>query len=162
MNYVMDLRKLVGSRPLLLPGTSVLITDDQDRLLLVERVDTGDWGLPGGLMEPGESFEETGVREVREETGLDIRDLELFGVYSGADYYYRYPHGDEIYNVTAAYTARIAGGRPAADGAETRRLRFFPLDGLPQDILAPELPIVEAFLDRSGRARGRGPRAARP
>ncbi|MEU8727388.1 MULTISPECIES: NUDIX hydrolase [Streptomyces] len=162
MNYVMDLRKLVGSRPLLLPGTSVLITDDQGRLLLVERVDTGDWGLPGGLMEPGESFEETGMREVREETGLDIHDLQLFGVYSGADYYYRYPHGDEIYNVTAAYTARVAGGRLAADGAETKRLHFFPLDELPKDILAPELPIVEAFLHRTGPAAGRDPGSGQP
>lgn len=159
MNYVQELRKLVGTRPLLLPGVSVLITDDRDRLLLLERLDTGDWGLPGGLMEPGETCEETGVREVREETGLEIGELGLFDVFSGPEYYYRFPHGDEIYNITAAYTARVLGGEPTADGVEVKRLGFFPLSELPLPILPPELPIIKAFVRRTAPTAASPPRA---
>lgn len=68
MNYVKDLRELVGNRPLILPGAVAIILNDQNEVLLQHRID-GGWGLPGGLMELGESLEETARREVKEETG---------------------------------------------------------------------------------------------
>jgi ADP-ribose pyrophosphatase YjhB (NUDIX family) len=145
MNYVSDLRDLVGCRPLILPGTSVLVLDDESRLLLIQRADTGDWGLPGGFMELGESFEDTGRREVREETGLEIGDLRLLAVFSGPEFHYRYPHGDEVFNVTAAYTARVVGGSLRCDPAEADDARFFALDRLPADILPPERPILASY-----------------
>ncbi|SFA92161.1 ADP-ribose pyrophosphatase YjhB, NUDIX family [Amycolatopsis marina] len=146
MNYIAELRRLVGSRPLILPGTSVVLVDDAGRILLVRRTDTGDWGLPGGFMDPGESFEDTGRREVREEIGLEIDKLELLGVFSGPEYYYRYPHGDEVFNVTVAYTARPSTGEIEPDHTEVGEVRFFEPTELPADILAPEKPIVERYL----------------
>jgi len=145
VNYVQQLRTLVGTRPLILPGTSVLVLDDEGRLLLVERVGIAGWGLPGGFMEPGESFEEAGRREVIEETGLEIGALTLLGVFSGPEYYFRYPHGDEVFNVTAAYTAKTLGGGLRLDGVELSHGRFFGVDELPEDIIGPEKPIVDAY-----------------
>ncbi|WP_116040384.1 NUDIX domain-containing protein [Amycolatopsis palatopharyngis] len=97
-------------------------------------------------MDPGEAFEDTGRREVREEIGVDIDELELLGVFSGPEYYYRYPHGDEVFNVTVAYTARVAGGEIRPDHAEIGEATFFEPAELPADILGPERPIVDKYL----------------
>src|SRR3954454_25042734 len=107
--YVERLRAAVGTMPLILPGTNVVIIDDRDRVLLMKRADTGEWGLPGGLMEPGESFEDTGRRETLEETGLELDELRLLGVFSGPDYFSVCPNGDQVHNVTVAYVARGRG-----------------------------------------------------
>lgn len=143
-----------GTRPLILPGSSVVIVDESGRLLLMARADTGGWGLPGGFMEPGESFEQAAVREVREEVGIEVTDLSLLGVFSGPEYYYRYPNGDEVFNVTAAFLARSSDDpvfRP--DPGEVLSLRFFDPDRLPPDILVPEQLIVSAYAALQRRTR---------
>lgn len=67
--YVKDIRAMIGHRPLLLAGSNVIILDERGDILLQQRLN-GHWGLPGGLLELGESLEETARREVLEETGL--------------------------------------------------------------------------------------------
>ncbi|MEV7196278.1 NUDIX hydrolase [Streptomyces sp. NPDC093510] len=154
-DYVSDLRALVGHRPLILPGAAVLLTDEEGRVLLLARADTGGWGLPGGLMEPGERLEDTGRREVREETGLSVGELQLFGVYSGAEQFYRYPNGDEIHNVTVVYRAPLPeGSTPQVEGRENTDWRFFPPDRPPTTLIAPEKPILADY----ARAAARSPR----
>lgn len=84
MEYYKFLRQYVGHQPIILPGSVVLILNTENEILLQKRYD-GGWGLPGGLMELGESLEDTAKREVQEETGLAITDLQLLGVFSGPD-----------------------------------------------------------------------------
>ena len=73
MGYIEELRAIVEHRPLILVGSVVIITDSAGRMLLQQRrYPYGVWGLPGGLMELGESVEDTTRREVHEETGLRI------------------------------------------------------------------------------------------
>ncbi|MED1941123.1 NUDIX domain-containing protein [Cytobacillus firmus] len=74
MGYVMDLRKIVGSRPLVITGASVIILDENNRLLLQLRKDNNCWGLAGGSLEPGETLEDVAKREMLEETGLTAND----------------------------------------------------------------------------------------
>lgn len=131
MNYLADLRALVGSRPLFMVGAGVLLLDEQNRVLLQHRTDSHDWSTPGGACELGESLEQTARRELLEETGLEVGELRLFTVLSGSEYYYRYPNGDEVYNVSAMYLGRYAGETLRLDPEETKDVQFFALDRLP-------------------------------
>ncbi|MFC7687018.1 NUDIX hydrolase [Ureibacillus sp. GCM10028918] len=102
MEYYKLIREYVGTKPLILPGSAVIIVNENKEVLLQQRPN-GSWGLPGGLMDLGESFEEVACREVLEETGLTIYDLKMLGVFSGKDYYCRVENGDEFYSVTAVF-----------------------------------------------------------
>jgi ADP-ribose pyrophosphatase YjhB (NUDIX family) len=142
-NYYHELRKLVGPRPLILCGANAILVDRQRRILLHHRTDNDMWSLPGGAMELGERLEETAAREVHEEVGLVCHALELFGVYSGPELHYRYPHGDEVYNVTVSYLCRKFSGAIAVDRAEGKRAAFFAVQDIPSEISPPVRPIIE-------------------
>jgi 8-oxo-dGTP pyrophosphatase MutT (NUDIX family) len=129
--YVQELRKYVGHRPLIIVGATVVVLNEKGEILLQQRSDSGDWGLPGGAMEIGESLEETARRELLEETGLTAGRLRLLNVLSGPEWYYRYPNGDETYNVIHLFLASDVSGELAMADGESLALRYFPLDGLP-------------------------------
>ena len=132
MGYIMDLRAYVGHAPLIQVGASVLIEDEQGRVLLQLRTDDRQWSFSAaGSMEPGETPEETARRELLEETGLTARALELYGVYAGPEEHYFYPNGDEVYNVEFAYACRDWSGTLTCQKGEVEDLRFFSLEGLP-------------------------------
>ena len=165
MDYIRQLRTMIGQRPIIAPGASVIIRTRTGEILLVERADNGDWGLPGGLMELGESFEDTARREVAEEVGVDLGDLRLLDVFSGPEFFFRYPNGDEIFSVTAVYLARLPDGADVVvDRAELRSAAFFRPDSLPADLLQPERPVLARYLSglraTSRRADGLGGRPA--
>lgn len=141
MTYIQDLRALTGPRPLILAGACALLLRGQE-VLLQRRRDTGGWGTPGGLSEPGESLDETLRREVHEETGLTLQGAQLLTVVSGAQTFVRLPNGDEFYQVTAAYVIRDWTGTLHPDGDEGHELRFWPLDDLP----GPLGPVDRAAL----------------
>jgi 8-oxo-dGTP pyrophosphatase MutT (NUDIX family) len=147
MGYVADLRRLVGTRPLILPGAEVLLFDSLNRLLLQQRSDTGEWAIPGGMMEPGETFEQTARREVAEETGLIVGELLFLNIYSGKDFYFKYPHGDEVYNVSVAYISRDYSGELKSD-TESTALGFFPLDQLPGPLIFLNQAVLDDYLAR--------------
>jgi len=90
-DYIGDLRKFVGTRPIIMCGANVILINSKNEILFHHRTDRDWWGLPGGAMELGESLEETARREVFEEVGLECGDLKLFNVYSGQKQYYKYP-----------------------------------------------------------------------
>ncbi len=79
--YILDLRKTVGHRPLLQVGASVIVVDSEGRILLQKRRDNGRWGYAGGSVELDEEVEKAAMRELFEETGLFANELELFGVF---------------------------------------------------------------------------------
>ncbi|KZE67866.1 ADP-ribose pyrophosphatase [Paenibacillus jamilae] len=147
MNYIRELRELVGTRPIIMAGACVILIDDEGRLLLQQRTDNDLWGLPGGSMEPGENMKEVASRELFEEVGLEAKELELLDIFSGPELYYRYPHGDEVYNVVAAYICKEYSGIIRGDGNEVQDVQFFDLNKIPNQISPPDLPIITRFLN---------------
>jgi 8-oxo-dGTP pyrophosphatase MutT (NUDIX family) len=147
MNYVKDLRNLVGTRPLILTGSVVLILNEYNELLLQHRTD-GGWGLPGGLMELAESLEDTARREVKEETGLDVGKLKLLGVLSGPDYYFKVSNGDELYSVTAVYVSKEVRGKIEVDEAESIEVRYFKLNELPDGLTEEYRSYITLYIDQ--------------
>jgi len=131
--YLTIRRAVGGHDPLIIVGASAFIRVD-DRVLLHRRGDNGMWGAPGGAMELGERIDQTVVREVREETGLEIEPIRLVGVYSDPQWTATYPHGDIVQVFVAHFECRAIGGALEADGVETIDLRWFPLNNLPADL----------------------------
>ena len=101
----------VGIQGKLRPGASAIIFDSaRQMVLLTRRSDNGRWCLPGGGMDPGESAAETCVREVLEETGLDVRVTKLVGVYTSPDIMVEYADGNRIQPVAFSFEAEVVGG----------------------------------------------------
>jgi ADP-ribose pyrophosphatase YjhB (NUDIX family) len=126
-------------------GATVFVLNDKNELLLLKRADNHCWGPPGGAVEPGEVVEDAARRETLEETGLEIGELTLFGVFSGADQFYRYPNGDEIHNVTIVYLAHVPDGEIHIS-AEHTDWKYFALNEIPAEISPPIIPILKKFL----------------
>ena len=136
MGYILELRELVGKRPLFSVGATVVAFDEQNRVLMQLRSDTGTWDFPGGSSELGDSLEDTARRELLEETGLVADRLEFITVLSGAMYRETYPNGDEIYIVSAVFIARDLTGNLQTD-EESLELRWFAPSSLPLELAGP-------------------------
>ena len=131
MGYILDLRKKLGSRPLIMAGAGVIIINDKNEILLGKRTDNGYWDYPAGSMEIGESFEECARREVFEETGLTCGKLEYFMELSGDESFYEYPNGDQVYLAVIIYICRDFSGKMKVQEGEVTIQKFFPIDELP-------------------------------
>lgn len=150
--YIMDLRKLVGHRPLLQVGASVIVEDPQGRILLQLRKDNHCWGYAGGSVELDEAVEDAAKRELLEETGLMAEKLELFGVFSGKDTHYIYPNGDEVSNVDIVYLCKSYSGELRCQPEEVEALRFFAVEELPENISPPLKKALRKWVDGKGSA----------
>lgn len=109
----------------------ILFIENEQHQVLLQKRHSGTWGLPGGLLEVGESLEETAIREVFEETGLEVKELQLIHTFSGKEYHFILPNGDEIYVITSLYKALDFSGELMIDGKETLELKYFDDASLP-------------------------------
>ncbi|TDC69636.1 NUDIX domain-containing protein [Micromonospora sp. KC606] len=94
----------------LVPGAAAIVTDEHGRILLQRRTDSGNWSLPGGAMDIGETLQQCAVREVKEETGLDIEITGLLGIYTDPAHVIAYVDGEVRQEFTVTYLARVTGG----------------------------------------------------
>lgn len=130
MEYWKQLRQKVGHDKVILTCAGAAIFDGNNRVLLQKRTDKDCWSFPGGTMDLGESAEETAVREVREETGLEVAVSELVGIYS--KYSDEYQNGDKSQPVLFLFKCYIIGGDLCCDGDETSELKYFDLNEKPK------------------------------
>jgi 8-oxo-dGTP pyrophosphatase MutT (NUDIX family) len=126
-----DYEKALGVRP----SVSAVVFDRRGRLLLQQRSDGGQWGLPGGSVEIGESVAAAVVREVLEETGLTVRPLRIVGVYSDPTFQVvRYPDGNVWHYVSVCFECKVVRGALTTCD-ETLALDYFPVGRLPKTLL---------------------------
>jgi len=124
-------------RPLHSVSVAAVILDEEGRCLVVRRRDNGNWEPPGGVLEPDEGIEEGLRREVREETGLDIRPGRLTGVYK-----------NRRQGIVALVFRGVAAGGQAATSSETADLRWVARDDVPalvDDVYA--IRILDAYAE---------------
>ena len=128
VDYIRWLREHVGHAPVQLNFVAgCVVTGDQ--VLLQRRADDGTWGFPGGAIELGESAERALVREIAEETGLQIRVRGVLGVYT--EYWHVYPNGDVAQPITIFFRCTPIGGMLSTADSETLDLRLFSLNEHP-------------------------------
>ena len=113
----------------IVPGACALIVDEAGRALLQQRADSGNWSMPGGVMEIGETLAQTAVREVREETGLDVEITGLLGIYTDPQHIIAYSDGEIRQEFVIAFIARAIGGALAVSN-ESMQVRFIDLNEL--------------------------------
>jgi ADP-ribose pyrophosphatase YjhB (NUDIX family) len=120
---------------------SAVVFDDERRLLLTRRVDNRKWCLPGGHFEAGETVTEALVREVKEETGLNVEVIRLTGVDSNPHRVVEYPDGHRFHIGALNFEARVIGGELAASD-ETSEFMWCPYGEV------GSLDIVESHIER--------------
>lgn len=154
VQYVQHMRDLIGPDLLLAIGVSALIRNENGEILITQRADDGRWVEPGGGLEPGESPAQAVIREVREETGLDVEVVRLIGVYGGPNYRVTGPGGAQTSIVGMVFDCRITGGTPQPDGVETTALKYVAPQivyknlGLPADVA----PFAAEIINTPGPA----------
>ncbi|GAA0592888.1 NUDIX hydrolase [Virgibacillus siamensis] len=151
MDYIKHLRSMVGREKVIMVVAGSFVFDDENRVLMQQRSDNGKWGFPGGFMELGENVQETARREVYEETGLRLGNLELFGIYSGPEYDKTFPNGDQVSLVQISFTCTVYTGELIQHNEESLCNKFFRLNNLPDDIFDEHKVFLKDLLSREER-----------
>nr|AHF24338.1 NUDIX hydrolase [uncultured bacterium Contig575] len=141
MDYIHELRKQIGPRKIILNCAGALIIRD-GRILFQRRTDNGKWGLIGGLVEMNETYEQAALREIREETGLEVRLDSFLGIFHNHDMVWS--NGDAAHVISALYTASIVSGEPRID-EESYELRFFGRDEIPELFAEDHIAALDAY-----------------
>ncbi|MDY0815735.1 NUDIX domain-containing protein [Kitasatospora purpeofusca] len=117
----------------LVPAASVVVVDDAGRVLLQRRTDNGMWALPGGRMDIGESIADCGVRETREETGIEIAITGIVGTYTDPRHVFAYDDGEVRQEFSICLLGRPLGGELRVSDESHEVAWFTPAetDGLP-------------------------------
>jgi 8-oxo-dGTP pyrophosphatase MutT (NUDIX family) len=155
-SYLGRLRQRIGHELALMPGAMVVLRSPDGRVLLTRRADDGTWCLPAGAAEPGGSFAQTAIEELREETRIAVAEADLvpFATLSEAGLHtILYPNGDETHCFAVCVMAERWDGEPCPDGDEATAIEFADPRDPPTPLHPPTrhaLGLLVAYLD-SGR-----------
>lgn len=143
MDYIKSIRAKLGNQKIILNCAGAVIVKD-GKILFQRRSDNNRWGLIGGLLELNETYEEAAIREVREETGLDVRLTAFLGIFHNHDMVWS--NGDRAHTIGAYYVAEIVDGTLRID-SESLELRFFGTDEIPDLFAEDHRQAVRAYCD---------------
>lgn len=117
-------------------GVFGIIKDQENRILLCLRNDHDIWNLPGGRLEKGESPWQGVIREVKEETGLNVEIVRLIGVYSK-------PNKDEI---VFSFECKVLGGELTLND-EAKDIKYFSIDDIPENTVQKQVERIKDFFE---------------
>lgn len=133
-------------------GASIIVENAQGHILMQQRRDDGTWSYPGGRIEIDETVEEGARREVFEECGLQVGEMELLGVFSGPELNHVYPNGNEVCGIDIVFVSRDYTGELRCIDGEAKQMGFYPPDALPQPISGMNAKQLRAYLVSKGKA----------
>ncbi len=119
-------------------GTISVVINDEGAVLLSRRGDIGTWSLPGGRLDTGECLKDAAIREVYEETGVEVELMRPAGLY----------YLDQWERLNVLFVAQMIGGEVKATTNETLENRFFSLDELPDDFYH-KAHVIDALSGRT-------------
>ena len=115
----------------LVPSVNVIVANDAGEILLIRRSDNGNWAVPGGAIDLGESVAQAAVRETREETGVTCEITGLVGIYSDPRHVILYTsNGEARQEFSIVLTARPVSGAPTPSD-ESTQVRWVPAADIP-------------------------------
>ena len=159
-DFVTDLRAGVGHDLLWLPGVSGVVIDADGRILLGRRADNGLWAVVSGILEPGEEPAVATVREVLEETGVEVEVVALTAV-SSTDVV-RYANGDLAQYLDVCFWCRPVGGEAHVADDESTAVGWFEADALPDDLMPTSQGRIRHTLEYVRRTADGSVPAAQP
>ncbi|HYG74266.1 MAG TPA: NUDIX domain-containing protein [Planctomycetota bacterium] len=130
-DYIRGLRAKIGHDMIFSPGVAGIVINPAGEVLLQRRSDNGQWGIPGGAIDPGEEPADAAAREVFEETGVRVIPERVVGVYGGPDFKFDYPNGDRVMVISITFACRPVSGEPRVNDDECLEVRYFAPDQLP-------------------------------
>ncbi len=142
-SYIKTIRQLVGDTFIILNATSVVIVNELNQVLLQKRSDNHLWGLPGGLLELEESIEEGAIREVKEETNLDVRLTRFLGIFVNPCMTWRVTDKAKVF--AFSFAAEVIGGDLRVNDEESLEFRYFDSDKLPHIHTQDNIDAIHAF-----------------
>lgn len=143
-DYFKNLRAKIGHDEILMPGVNGVLYDETgEKVLLQKRADTHMWGLPGGMMNLGETGPESLIREFQEETGLIVRVTKLLAVHT--DHHIVWSSGDKAQTVGITYLVEKVGGELDIHDEETLDLAYVPLHPVPKMFNQQHQDTIEAL-----------------
>jgi len=147
--YIREMRELVGHRTIIQCAASIIVIDENNKVLLGKRSDNHKWGYSGGALEIDEYVEDCAKRELEEEMGITAEELEFFYVNSGPEAHYIYPNGDEVSNFEIIYLCRKWHGEPVNNDGEMTELMFFSANEIDLEEISPPIrKVVEKLINQ--------------
>ena len=133
----------------IVPSVTAIVRDGAGDLLMVHKTDNNLWALPGGGVDPGESVTEAILREVLEETGIDVEVVRLSGVYTNPRHVMAYDDGEVRQQFSLCFIANPVGGS-LATSVETSEVVYVSVDRLEELNVHPSMRLrIEHGLDTS-------------
>ncbi|HUK71483.1 MAG TPA: NUDIX domain-containing protein [Streptosporangiaceae bacterium] len=133
----------------MVPSANVIVAGDDGQILLIRRTDNGNYSLPGGALDLGESIAETAVRETEEETGVRCQITGLVGIYTNPHHVIEYTSNGEVrQEFSVVFTARPVSGTPATS-SESSEVVWVPAAEVGQLTMHPTMrQRISHYLDR--------------